>query len=414
MTKQEYDWTAGVVLKEHTRCKLDIIREYFHDYLRVKCSAMNRSFRIAIVDGFAGGGRYKNGESGSPLVFLEELEQFVHEEQIRRKSQNLPEITVECLFIANEIDENANAKLDEHITNWKLANTVDPKVLSVDIKRFKQPFTQAYLDIKNLLLGKKFQNIIFNIDPCGYTQFQLSFLKDIMKSFRSPEIFYTFMIGSLFNYASWENKDRTQNFLRELGFSLEKFFRDDTLRTKNEWLGAAEKVVYDEFIQSANYVSPFAINQSNGTGYNYWLLHFSSSFRAREVYNDVLHRKAHSQAHVGRSGLRMLEYTADARGIGFFDFSPADRAKSLVELHNDIPSHISEFGDAMNIAEFKSSIYNSTPAHSEDIIQVLFENPDIEVYKEDGGRRKKASTISNSDFVRISPQRSFFSVLNKK
>ena len=74
MVKKRYSWETGATLEEHSRRKHKIVREYFARYLTVRCQLpMQSRFRLAIVDGFAGGGRYKCGSPGSPIIFIEEL-----------------------------------------------------------------------------------------------------------------------------------------------------------------------------------------------------------------------------------------------------------------------------------------------------------------------------------------------------
>ena len=56
MTKKQYEWAAGAALEEHSRRKHKILREYFFNYLTVRCQLPHQSrFRLAIIDGFAGG-----------------------------------------------------------------------------------------------------------------------------------------------------------------------------------------------------------------------------------------------------------------------------------------------------------------------------------------------------------------------
>lgn len=60
MSKKPYSWVAGAVLEEHSRRKHKVIAEYVARYLTVRCQLPQQSrFRLAIVDGFAGGGQYK-------------------------------------------------------------------------------------------------------------------------------------------------------------------------------------------------------------------------------------------------------------------------------------------------------------------------------------------------------------------
>src|SRR3546814_15689587 len=76
--------------------------------------------------------------------------------------------------------------------------------------------------------------------------------------------------------------------------------------SRNDWLGTAENIVFDAFRLCAPYVSTFSIN--NPGGWRYWLIHFANAYRARQVYNNILHDNASLQAHFGSSGLNMLSY----------------------------------------------------------------------------------------------------------
>src|SRR5258708_6686567 len=172
------------------------------------------------------------------------------------------------------------------------------------------------------------------------------------------------------------------------------------------WLGAGERLVFASFRRCATYVSPFSIN--NPDGWRYWLIHFASSYRARQEYNNVLHQNSSAQAHFGRSGLHMLSFdpTHDSNALYLFDISGRTEAKS--QLSEDIPRLVTEFGDAVGVGEFYRSIYNMTPAHMDDVHAAIIENPDLEVITEHGGERRKANTIELGDTLRIKRQRSFF------
>ena len=56
----------------------------------VRCKLPQQErFRLAIVDGFAGGGRYQCGTPGSPLIFIEELKRAVEAVNTQRAVQGL-------------------------------------------------------------------------------------------------------------------------------------------------------------------------------------------------------------------------------------------------------------------------------------------------------------------------------------
>ena len=176
--------------------------------------------------------------------------------------------------------------------------------------------------------------------------------------------------------------------------------------SKNEWLGTAEKIVFDAFQGCAPFVSTFSLN--NPEGWQYWLIHFSNVPRARQVYNDVLHENASHQAHFGRSGLSLNMFAFDPDKIGrMYMFEAGDREVAINELAEDIPRLVEDFGDAMLVGDFYNSAYNLTPSHSEDIKSGMFLNPDLEVLTPTGNVRRKSHTIEVGDTLRIKRQKSF-------
>ncbi len=175
---------------------------------------------------------------------------------------------------------------------------------------------------------------------------------------------------------------------------------------KNTWLGAAERLVFGTFERCAPFVSPFSIN--NPTGWRYWLIHFANSYRARQVYNNVLHRNSSDQAHFGRSGLNMLSYNPDQEDGSLYLFDASGREDARTQLISDIPRLISHSGDALGVSEFYESIYNATPAHTDDIHEAIIENPDVEVLTPAGGERRNAHTIGIGDILKLKRQKSFF------
>jgi len=175
---------------------------------------------------------------------------------------------------------------------------------------------------------------------------------------------------------------------------------------KKTWLGVAEKLVFGAFWNCAPFVSPFSIN--NPDGWRYWLIHFANSYRARQWYNDILHQNSSYQAHFGRSGLDMLSYDPNHDSGSLYLFDMPGRSSAKDQLTEDIPRLVSEFGDAIEVRTFYESIYNATPAHTDDIHSAIIDSPDLEVITEAGGERRKPNTIIAGDIIRIKNQRSFF------
>lgn len=131
---------------------------------------------------------------------------------------------------------------------------------------------------------------------------------------------------------------------------------------KGAWLGAAERLVFGAFQSCAQYVSPFSINNPNG--WRYWLIHFANAYRARQEYNDILHRNSTAQAHFGRSGLHMLSYDPAHASATLYLFDVSGRKEAQEQLSDDIPRLVMEFGDAISVGTlYETNLQHDACAH---------------------------------------------------
>jgi three-Cys-motif partner protein len=407
MVAKPYLWEAGAKLEEHSRRKHKILREYFARYLAVRCQLPQQTrFRLAIVEGFAGGGRYACGSPGSPVIFLEELRFATELFNLRRTAEGMAPLDIECLLVLN--DESAEAIKLLRIYTEPLVAAVKAGVpkLHLHVEFLNSSFANAYPEIKLLLGRGRYRNVLFNLDQCGHSHIERGTLADIMGSYTSAEIFYTFAIASLMAFLRKTDPLLLAAQLGFLGVNSADLASLEGLMSNNEWLGAAERLVFTSFHSCATYVSPFSIN--NPGGWRYWLVHFTNNYRARQEYNNVLHQNSSIQAHFGRSGLHMLSFDPSHKDNSLYLFDVSGRTEAKKQLSEDVPRLVTDFGDAVSVGEFYESIYNMTPAHMDDIHAAIIENPEIEVITEVGGERRKASTIAPSDILRMKLQRSFF------
>lgn len=409
MVSKKYDFSGGAVLGEHSKQKHRIVREYFRQYVKTRCQLPQRTmFRVAIVDGFSGGGRYSCGSPGSPIIFVEELLNAVEEINVFRASEGFKLLDISCLLILNDADRSVVEILRENIAPV-LAMALGNDHLRIEVVYDSQQFEDAYPSIKDRLLRSTFHNVIFNLDQCGQSHVEWATLSDIVSSFKSAEIFYTFFIDTLLTFAQQKNPRVLERQFRPFGISLSQIQNlndNNELMTKRDWLGAAERLVFEVLHGCAPFVSPFSIN--NPEGWKYWLVHLASSYRAREVYNNVLHSCSSSQAHFGRSGLRMLHYDPQqANESNLYLFNESGRSLARDQLFDDIPRLLAEFGNALSTSEFYTGIYNMTPAHSDDVRSAIMANQDMEVITPTGRQRQKAHTIKLDDVIRLKTQPSF-------
>lgn len=407
MVEKRYEWANGAKLEEHSRRKHKILRKYVFDYLTVRCKRPQQErFRLAIVDGFAGGGRYQCGTSGSPLIFIEELKQAIESVNTHRAVQGFGAIEVECLLVFNDASRDAIELLKTHITPMQAEIAQSYPKLHLRVEYLNEFFEAAYPKIKGLLEQGRYRSVLFNLDQCGHSHVERDTILDIMRSYPAAEIFYTFVIKSLLAFLQKDQPERLRVQLDHLGLPSNDIQSLDALMSQKDWLGTAERIVFDAFRLCAPYVSPFSIN--NPDGWRYWLIHFANAYRARQVYNNILHDNASLQAHFGRSGLNMLSYDPRHDEGMLYLFDVSGRASAKDQLLGDIPRLITESGDAMSVMDFYESIYNVTPAHTDDVHAAIIENPDLEVITPIGGERRKANTIGVNDVIKVKTQRSFF------
>lgn len=413
MVEKPYSWETGAKLEEHSKRKHKVTREYLARYLAVRCALPQQArFRFAVVDGFAGAGKYQCGTSGSPLIFIEVLREAIEAFNARRQAESMSPLDIECLLILNDYDESAIELLKSNVAPLLAEAKENAPRLHLRVEYFSDTFEIAYPLMKGVLQEGRYHNVIFNLDQCGHSRVELGTIADIIASFLSSEVFYTFGIASLLAFLEQSDPARLARQLGPFGLGPSDLSKLDGLMNKNAWLGAAERIVFSSFQRCATYVSPFSIN--NPDGWRYWLIHFSNSVRARQEYNNVLHLNSSAQAHFGRSGLNMLAYDPQDEGNRLYLFDMSGRADAKEQLLDDIPRLVTEFGDTVGVADFYGSIYNATPAHMDDVHSAIIENPDIEVITEQGGERRVAKAIRPADTIRLKRQRSFFPLFPRK
>jgi three-Cys-motif partner protein len=412
LVEKPYQWSEGATLEEHSRRKHKILREYFYEYLTVRCQVPQQErFRVAVVDGFAGGGRYRDGSAGSPIIFIEELKRAAQDVNLRRAAQELAPIEIECLLLLNDEKREVIEILKANVAPLQAEIGQNSPKLHLRVEYLNEAFESAYPKVKAMLQQGRYRSVLFNLDQCGHSNVDRKTLLDAMRSYPSAEIFYTFAIEALVAFLRKSDPVLLAAQLGSVGLDSADLQSLEGAMNNKVWLGAAERLVFEAFRVCAPFVSPFSIN--NPDGWRYWLIHFANFYRARQVYNNILHQNSSYQAHFGRSGLNMLVFDPSHEQGMLYLFDERGRQASKGQLMEDIPRLISESGDVVGVGDFYESIYNVTPAHTDDIHAAIIENSDVEVITPGGGERRKASTIGVHDVLKLRPQRSFFPMFLK-
>lgn len=412
MAGKKYNWDSGAHLGEHTKKKHRILSKYFRQYLLTRCQLpQQEKFRLVVVDGFSGAGLYSCKSYGSPIIFVDVLIKTINEINIHRSTQTMRLIQIECLLLLNDLDKNAVEQLKKNITPHLIrAEDVAPK-LFIKVEYFNKNFDALFPELKSRIQQEQCSNVFFNLDQCGYSHVTSNIIRDIVSSWKKAEVLLTFMIESLLTYLSVQNESNAVPLESDVQSKINDLLDENSRISKNDWLGEAEKIVYMSLKDCATYICPFSIN--NHDGWQYWLMHFSNVYRARQVYNNILHEEEATQAHYGRAGLNMLSYDPrDEGSLYLFDSGSREAAKK--SLYDDIPRFVAKSGDTLLMKEFYASAYSETPAHSDDIHAMIIENSDLEVITESGRKRRRANTIKATDTLKINSQTSFVFTFPKR
>ena len=150
MAKKHYAW-ENAKLDEHSKRKHKILREYFHEYLITRCQLpYQERFRLAIIDAFAGAGKYSDGSYGSPLIFIDELKKTLIEINLSRTINGSKPIEIECLLVFNDIDREAVLLLKENAAALIADIKENCLQLHINVLYLNSSFGQIYQDLKTI------------------------------------------------------------------------------------------------------------------------------------------------------------------------------------------------------------------------------------------------------------------------
>lgn len=163
--------------------KHKILHEYVLQYIVVRCKHPQQPrFRFAIVDGFAGAGRYAGGAPGSPLIFVDRVKAAAEEINLARAIEGLPFIDLECHLILNDADPVAASLLKQNIAPLLAEVKETSKNLRIQTSFLNEVFEDAYPKIKTILTSAKITNALFNLDQCGHSYVDRTTLVDIIQT----------------------------------------------------------------------------------------------------------------------------------------------------------------------------------------------------------------------------------------
>ncbi len=417
MSRKHHEWKIGQappLIRPHSLAKHRVLKAYLERYVSVLTSNPRQErLRLTLVDGFAGGGRYldsrtKEERPGSPMIMLEAMDVAADDAQrVRSKPFHL-----DTQYVFVEEKKDAFDHLRAVLNDSKHAKLVGDR-----IHLEHGEFTAQVPDIVEFVKNRgRAGRAIFVLDQFGYTDVPLETIRYILSALDNAEVLLTFATDSLIDYLS--GSDQTQQILNKVGISLPSS-TIATLKEARDWRRAIQFALHDQIPArtGARFYTPFFI-RSEDAHRDFWLIHLSGHFRARDVMVGLHWKESTSFAHYGRSGLRMLGYDqqrdakwAEQRMLPGFFFDETALASSQEELLEQLPEQVFKFKDGVAFCDLFSSLTNECPVTAEimkGVLGDLARQGLVHVRDKTGAKTRRAAIQHDSDIIIPSQQRRLF------
>lgn len=414
-----YNWIWGnrpPLLKRHSEVKHALLRNYLVEYFLTLVSLPQQDkIKLTIVDGFCGGGLYVNeaGQEvpGSPIVILEairEAEMLVNVRQERRKP-----IMIDVELIC--IDESTHALdyLRRLLEERGYGDALSKNKVQLVKGKFADHCEAAVQRAHDR--SPKSGRALFVLDQYGYSAVPMHCLRDIFAKLKHAEVILTFYIDVLLNYLSEKN---FADFEKATGISASLSAAEiDEIKQSPRWRVHLQSSLYQSLTSqcSAQFYTPFFVRPERGHG-DFWLLHLSQHWKARDVMAST-HWSHHNHfAHYGHAGFHMFstgyigKFDDEHKLQMGFDFSEVAAVVSKETMMEQIPTMLHEGYEGMTFEQFFLQLINTTPATRsmvETTLLELHQSGEICVVDELGDASKARVNLKASHVLRLPTQRSF-------
>ena len=377
-TTSAFHWELGKappLIEEHSLAKLQVLRRYLRAYFDTLNQDVRKDhFRLALVDGFAGGGLYLHNdqeESGSPLVMLEEsqsAELRLNEGRRKRLQFDVKHHFVEkdpahAEYLRRVLQERGHLRDNERVTLYPGRRFVD--VLDQIIAAVAPTWRHS---------GRS----IFVLDQCGYTDADINMVRRIGDRLPNAEVILTVSIDAMLNFSNREN------VVSRIGsFGIHKDRVEALLRTSEDHPKALMQRALPMLVVDStvfHWFTPFFLRPESSRR-DLWFVHFSRNATARDVMLDCHWKIRNAFAHYGESfGPKMLGSEAlEGSKVPLLTFNDGDRremsaalAEQLVpQLHGKLKAGglrfsgvLDHFGNktAATIADFNNLVVSARGA----------------------------------------------------
>lgn len=285
-------------LKRNTQVKHDILESYLSRWMSILSGgrASRQALDFHYVDGFAGRGRYRGGEPGSPLIAME-IGQGLYDHRAGNAR-------LHCYNV--EQDHENFVSLQEEV---EVARCLYP---SVEVEYFQGSFQDHSHEILRRI--PESDHAFVFIDPFGYRGVELSEVMRFLRRRRS-EVFITFMSNYIGRYMKDRNRVEAMNAI---------FDTDEWKDLANAPTGTQQGLaveLYGKQLQKKGlemgkelYVLPIDVAFEDRLADQYHLIHISQAPKGRLAMEEAVRKvkRLSTQEALFSLGPEIEQYALDA------------------------------------------------------------------------------------------------------
>ena len=373
-------------IDEHSKAKLEVLRSYLRAYFdRLNVNPSREEFRIDLVDGFAGGGTFLDGEkivSGTPLIMLEESKAAM--ERLNENRTKPLRFDCKCYFIEKEAAHAAHLQRVLKEREYVL----DDGRIVVRNSLFEDEVEDILAEVKHR--QPRAGRAIFLLDQTGFSQVELMIVAKILRELPAAEVILTFAAEALTNHLA--NTPEMITMVAPLELTESQI--QDLIQLKNGNAGKAlvQRTLREHIrlVTGATYDTPFFIRPRESRR-ALWFLHLSKHPTARDVMIQRHWEIQNTFEHYGSGDFGMLGWDTlrDPGTMPLFSFTEMDQNKMHTQLLNDMPRELFSLAseEPVTIDAMRHRFANRTAARYSDldsIVLQLFREGEIEILGANG------------------------------
>ena len=378
------------VIEEHSKAKLTVLRSYLRAYFdRLGGRFARDVFKLDLIDGFAGGGTFREGSkvvSGTPLIMLEESE--AAKERLQQGRTKPLQFDFKCYFVDIEAQHTDHLRKVLNERGYQ----VDDERIVVRNSRFEDTVEDIIAEVYRR--QPKAGRSLFLLDQCGFSQVEISLIARIFRKLPAAEIILTFAADALTNFLA-----ETPEFVRMVTpLELTEQRISDLIQLRNGDGGRAlvQRVLRGHIRDAtrATYDTPFFIRPRRSRR-ALWFLHLSRHPTARDVMIQCHWNNYNKFEHYGPGGFDMLGWDAlNSATLPLFHFEELDAETMRRQLLNSMPNELFSLTSEgpVTIDAMRHMFANRTAARYSDLEMVLLElnrEGEIEILNSEGKRRSR-------------------------